>query len=310
MRYIPKLIPEDFRVLPEYFKGSPYQSQTKSKPLLALYWIIGIFFLLSALTFIKHPFLTLLLGLIGFLFLPPGQKWLEQKLRFTLTPKIKSIFCTLLFVFSIPLVGHYQEVDAQEAHESQVRKETEERQRIANEKKEQQRKDSVTYYLQAAEKFQKTSNVDKALSMLSFASNFSPNESELAEISKVKTVALSQRTLTLVKNGDYKKALPELSNFLSLDPSNSELLYNRAICYSKTGQMQEAVNDLKVAIEQGSSKAEKLHDKINPLRKRVIYYITRCWDGSPSGAKGRGACSHHGGVKDWNEPVYEEYRKY
>lgn len=41
--------------------------------------------------------------------------------------------------------------------------------------------------------------------------------------------------------------------------------------------------------------------------KQVISgYRTLCRDGeySPSNAKGRGACSHHGGVADWNAPVY------
>lgn len=39
---------------------------------------------------------------------------------------------------------------------------------------------------------------------------------------------------------------------------------------------------------------------------KVIGYCTRCMDGtfSPSCATGRGACSHHGGVAQWNAPRY------
>lgn len=41
--------------------------------------------------------------------------------------------------------------------------------------------------------------------------------------------------------------------------------------------------------------------------KVIVEYRTLCNDGeySPSNAKGRGACSHHGGVANWNAPVYD-----
>lgn len=40
--------------------------------------------------------------------------------------------------------------------------------------------------------------------------------------------------------------------------------------------------------------------------KKVASYCTLCNDGtySPSCATGRGACSHHGGVAQWNAPRY------
>lgn len=43
------------------------------------------------------------------------------------------------------------------------------------------------------------------------------------------------------------------------------------------------------------------------IEKTIVEYRTLCRDGeySPSNAKGRGACSHHGGVEDWNAPVYD-----
>lgn len=51
----------------------------------------------------------------------------------------------------------------------------------------------------------------------------------------------------------------------------------------------------------------KIKDEEPPTYKKIIVdYRTLCRDGeySPSNAKGRGACSHHGGVADWNAPVY------
>ncbi len=42
----------------------------------------------------------------------------------------------------------------------------------------------------------------------------------------------------------------------------------------------------------------------------IISYKTQCNDGtwSPSNAKGKGACSHHGGVYDFYAPVYRSVR--
>ncbi len=54
--------------------------------------------------------------------------------------------------------------------------------------------------------------------------------------------------------------------------------------------------------------AEKTHtDTVTTYQKKVTGYCTLCNDGtySPSCATGRGACSWHGGVQEWNAPEYE-----
>ena len=53
--------------------------------------------------------------------------------------------------------------------------------------------------------------------------------------------------------------------------------------------------------------AEKSHLKtVTTYQKQVTGYCTLCNDGaySPSCATGRGACSWHGGVQEWNAPRY------
>ncbi|HVW23272.1 MAG TPA: hypothetical protein VHB51_02215 [Candidatus Saccharimonadales bacterium] len=53
---------------------------------------------------------------------------------------------------------------------------------------------------------------------------------------------------------------------------------------------------------------EKTHtEKTTTYQKKVIGYCTLCNDGtySPTCATGRGACSYHGGVAEWNAPEYE-----
>ena len=52
---------------------------------------------------------------------------------------------------------------------------------------------------------------------------------------------------------------------------------------------------------------EKSHvETVTDSRKQVVGYCTLCNDYtySPSCATGRGACSYHGGVKEWNAPQY------
>jgi tetratricopeptide (TPR) repeat protein len=108
-----------------------------------------------------------------------------------------------------------------------------------------------------------------------------------------------------------KKFIEAVSIFNLLIENDPEVNYlKRAICFEKLHKRQEVVNDLKKAIALGNEEASLLYDKINPIKKKIAYYVTRCCDGSTSNAKGRGACSHHDGVCNWNDPVYTEYRDY
>ena len=57
---------------------------------------------------------------------------------------------------------------------------------------------------------------------------------------------------------------------------------------------------------------EKYHfETITTYEREITSYCTLCNDGTYSStcATGRSACSHHGGVKEWNAPVYSEVPK-
>ena len=57
---------------------------------------------------------------------------------------------------------------------------------------------------------------------------------------------------------------------------------------------------------------EKSHtETTTTYEKEVVGYCTLCNDGtySPSCATGRGACSHHDGVAQWNAPIYSNVPK-
>lgn len=58
---------------------------------------------------------------------------------------------------------------------------------------------------------------------------------------------------------------------------------------------------------------EKSHtETVTNYVDKVVGYCTLCVDGtySPSCATGRGACSHHGGVAQWNAPKYGKVPEY
>ncbi|MFT3747041.1 MAG: tetratricopeptide repeat protein [Agriterribacter sp.] len=310
MRYVPNLIPENSKVLPDYFKGNLYKAAKKNPLRDTILWIIGVFFLIGALVSIKHPLMTLIFGLIGLILIPPGHQFIERKLKFRFAPKIKVITALALFIGSMPLANHYADVDQQISHQQKLAVEEAAKEKAIADQKEQQRKDSLVFYINQGNRLAKEHKIDEANKQLQYATAFAFLPIDKEQIEKEKTGITVIKILDLIKARKYQAALPEINELLNLDPSNSELIYNRAICYSKTGKIHEAVNDLKPLVHSGNTEAEKLYNKINPIRKRVAYYITRCCDGTTSNATGRGACSHHGGVCNWNEPVYEEYRKY
>jgi tetratricopeptide (TPR) repeat protein len=310
MKYIPDLIPEKSKVLPHYFKGNVDFKKKSNSFLFFLRWSIGILFLLFALLLLKHPILSLILGFLGFIILPPGHNWIEKKFRFIFTTKIKSVFASIILLFSIPLLAHYSAVDKEEAYLLKLKLEKEERERTELEREEKIRKDSLTYYINVSSQFADNHQIDKALKQLKTATLFSklPADRERIEIEENKISTI--KTFDLVKAGKYELAIPQLDALILKEGQDSNLFYNRALCFSKTGKIKEAVDDCLKAMKFGDKKADKLYNKINPVKKRIAYYVTRCCDGSTSGSTGRGTCSHHGGVCDWSEPVYEEYRKY
>lgn len=58
---------------------------------------------------------------------------------------------------------------------------------------------------------------------------------------------------------------------------------------------------------------ERWHNEtVTTYTQEVGGYCTLCRDGtySPSCATGRGACSHHGGVAQWNAPIYRDVPQY
>lgn len=164
----------------------------------------------------------------------------------------------------------------------------------------------MAYYISLVKK----GTPEQGLRNLDLANRFVLSDGDKDDIAKKKVETFSNLIDKLVASSKYKQALDLLQRLVKDDPENTDLLYRRAVCYIKLGTIHLAASDLKIAGEHGNLKAGKLYNKINPICKRIAYRVTRCCDGSTSDAAGRGACSHHGGVCNWSEPVYEEYRRY
>lgn len=171
----------------------------------------------------------------------------------------------------------------------------------ANEIKQQalvaSQKRSASLLVDSARQFLNQKSYKKALATIDRSLELAPGN-DTAELTK----AAIQFEL-----GHYGEAIAALDNISNTSP---EAHFLKAKCLIKTGPAASALTDLKIASESGIPEAGKLYNKVNPIIRKLSGYITRCCDGSISYARGRGACSHHGGVCDWNEPVYEEYRKY
>jgi tetratricopeptide (TPR) repeat protein len=305
MKYVPNLIPSKSRVDLDLEFESVQKPAINQSIWFILSFVGSVPFLLAALMFIVPRFWqSLLLLVIGLALLPRGHRWIEEKLRFKFTWLIKTVFLSLLIVILIPVsqnyTDYYRGIEEKEQLEKTRQAEAELQKRLEEERKEKLRQDSLNYYSAKADEKIKAGQLRTAAKLLSSAIKFSNDQNDL----------IQKRADCFFRTGQLGSAISDYSSLINSSHNTGDNYFNRAQCYVKNGQIRGAVSDLKEAMQLGDSRAETLHEQINPLKRRVAYYVTRCCDGSTSNAKGRGACSHHHGVCNWNDPVYEEYRDY
>jgi tetratricopeptide (TPR) repeat protein len=305
MKYVPNLIPTNSKVTLDIdFKSSDKSKSTGTTWTVLSYIGAGLFLIGALGTIFPRFWVGVITLIIGLTLLPQGHKWIEEKLKFKFTWLIKSVFLAILLMTLVPIsqnyTRHYEEIKAQENAE-RARLEAEEQQkRVESEKKEKERLDSLNYYNAKADEKIKANQFRSAIRYLNAALNFSTTRSDIVQ----------KRADCFFNSNQISKAIDEYSSLINSTYNAGDNYYKRALCYQKANKRREAVSDLKHAIQLGNSRASKLHEQLNPLKRRIAYYVTRCCDGSTSSATGQGACSHHGGVCNWNDPVYEEYRDY
>lgn len=165
----------------------------------------------------------------------------------------------------------------------------------------QAKKDSSQVYLDLATKDFERKRFKKSIINLDSALLVYPENYE----------AQFKKGMALKGRRKYQEAIDELDNLgRKTSDYKSEIPLIKGQCLLKLKKKEDAIVQIYEASELGNEEAKKLYNKVNPIRKVITGYITRCCDGTTSSSSGKGACSHHGGVCKWNEPVYRERRKY
>ncbi|GAB4022732.1 hypothetical protein GCM10028808_71110 [Spirosoma migulaei] len=308
-QYIPDLIPDQHRVLPDYFREADISNKhSVTSAVDILWWVLAVVAaIVSLFVWSHHAGFGLSLLLLAFFASPWGRKRLENALRFRFTFWLKTGILSVL-ALSSSLTGH------QYSNRLEAERETERLVAVAKKKAEEAafrqrtlRLDSLHTYLTKADASIRKGTYAKAIGLykqsLQLATDTNATEQHQAHIGLA---------IGYFQSKQYQLALQAYDQLVSTTSNDTEFRYKRALCYQRLGQKTDALADLYKASKDGYAPATKLYNQLNPELRRILYYQTVCCDGSysPSNAKGRGACSHHGGVCNWDKPIYETYRKY
>jgi tetratricopeptide (TPR) repeat protein len=113
-----------------------------------------------------------------------------------------------------------------------------------------------------------------------------------------------------INEGNYNNAIDYLNYLVENNLGNQEVYFLLASSYLAISSKSDAIINFKKSADLGNSKAAEFYEKLNPLKKKLSGYVTLCCDGSYSYSNGRGSCSWHGGVCQWDYPIYENFREY
>ena len=277
----------------------------KSDGALVLLALIGlILYFISKIILTILPFLIILA--IAYFFI----KWQNKKLKKyngnwslfykkELKNKLKIILLILPLLIAFFLFRSYNQ---QKIEKLRVEKLAAEAQKLKSEEERiQLLKDSSNFYLKLAISSSENKKLENTLKYLDSSLVVYPLNYE----------AQFQKGIILQKNKRYQEALKifnDISN--KTDQFSYDLFLIKGHSLLKMNRKKEAIASFYKASQLGNREAKLFYEKLNPLVKKIIGYRTKCCDGTYSKAKGKGACSHHGGVCNWNEPIYSETRKY
>ncbi len=170
--------------------------------------------------------------------------------------------------------------------------------------------DSFAIYVQQSDSLLQKNEFERAQTSLILARPFAQSYEVEKQLDNKLWYADSCLAWSLLKAKKYEDAIPLLHGLAQKDRSDNKIALALSQCYHNIGKTEDAVHVISPFLSIDDASITKWHNKINPLRRETIGYTTLCCDGTTSSAKGRGACSHHGGVCNWNAPIYHESRKY
>lgn len=306
MPFVPDLIPEDKRVLPEYFDPSRIEKTATGPKTPVMNTVLAVLLFGAGAWSYQHPGILVLLFFAGLICTGKGGRFVEKAGRFSLTNPVRAILFALLLVIYIPLYFYYDGQDQAQLAYARQKAKNAARYSADSLKADMLRKDSLQLYAGLAAKTAWPRN----FAQLNQMRRFVLTDDDRFQFRKLREKLDLAAFGVLYKQGDYQMALDTLTSALQVDSSNHQVLFYRALCYLKLRRVQLAVYDLYKAMNSGDKAAAGLYAKVNPARRHVVGHETLCGDGTTSDAAGSGACSHHGGVAEWNHPIYEISRKY
>ena len=115
MPYLPNLIPEKDKVIPEYFhKQSTVGAKVKA-PVAVGPILLGLLFLFIAIYFIRYAGFAALFGLLALFCTGAGKRWLENAGRFRMTGAARLVIYGIILAVSVPIYLAYQHQDEVDA---------------------------------------------------------------------------------------------------------------------------------------------------------------------------------------------------
>lgn len=320
--YIENFINPRYRVNLDFDKLE-FGGDVPSKTSCVLEYLVSFFLMVLLVVNVCHVWWLAVIPnvLVLCLVFPPVTSFFQLKMGVTFSGKFIWIGSILLVGLVFGMMKVSKATDEKRRIETEIAAEQQrqaalaieqEQMRMAEEK-EKIRLDSLNFHQQRADSLLQKKNMNEALVEYEAAVPFADELVASMIYYKIGNLFFA--------NKQYKEAL---STYLKISQSQNNsssdtLQYNKAICYmEENGDIQSAVYALKKAVR--TKRVELLFNKINPVktrysyvdkpveRRRIAYYEILCGDGSSSfSSSRRGACSHHGGVADWNHPVYEKY---
>ena len=256
---------------------------------------------------------------LAFFSFPKTSRWMQNMMKVDFPNKFFWAVVLIMMAFVVVSMNVHKHANdmkiAQAAALAEQQRQAElaekaEQERIAKEK-EQQRLDSLSFHMNLAQTRIDEKKLLDAVQEYELAWPFMDSETKSAVSYKIANILFAKKM--------YERAL----NYYWYAKNDSDQLdtlqYNKALCFVKTGDLPSAVSALRMSPIR-TPRVVALFNKINPVKnrityvdkpvqkKRVAYYTILCGDGSFSHSSSRrGTCSRHGGVADWQHPVYENY---
>jgi tetratricopeptide (TPR) repeat protein len=112
---------------------------------------------------------------------------------------------------------------------------------------------NVQAMLELSNVYERSGRLEYARGLLARSAKLDPgNEAistRLRTVERLLTTVLAEEVDSLMAAGQYETAIPKLSLLNSIEPENAEVLYRRAVCYSRLGRPDAALANVNAALQ-------------------------------------------------------------